>query len=187
MIDPASARMFPICADKGAALIGHATDASHVVSVSDDFAHHLSAAIGMTTRIGPSLFLKALQLDDPSSPGTQLMNAEAKRFQKAICLDIKTAHPELKGAFGALELIFSTADAIEAFTDPKRDSLIKPALKTSKALLSLVNAVEPLIPGLKNNAYFGYVSAIVTVGDIAYGLCAEAEPRGASSALLGRT
>jgi hypothetical protein len=176
MIDLASTRMSPICGERGAALIGYAGDRAHMVSVSADFAHSLSAAIGKTTSIGPSLLVKAVQLDDPSSPGARLVKQEAKRFQKAVGNDIKAAHPELNGAFRSFELILSSADAVEAFTDPKRASFVKPAIKTSKALLSLMNAVEPLVPGLTNNPCFKWASAIVTIGDLAYGIWAEAAP-----------
>jgi len=175
MIILTSTRMDPLHAQAGATLVRYAGDKERMVSVTTDVAHSFASAIGKVTKVGPDLLLKGLQLGDPSSPEAILMKEQAKRFQKAVLNEIRAAHPELKGAFQSFELILSAADAIEALTDPDRNSVIKPALKTSQALCDMVEAVAPMV-GLENNPYVKWVSAIVTVGGFAYRVCAEVEP-----------
>lgn len=81
---------------------------------------------------------------------------------------VKKYFPETTGPIDGVEFVFASHAAIGAFADPERKSYVKPLIKSSRAIVELIDIAKLAIPGLQNNPYVEVAGVIVKVGDSMY-------------------
>ena len=143
--------------------------------ISDD--HHialtgeLSKALGLTAasavKVAPDVTLTPITGDDKKITAEQKLKIQdaVVTFGASVLPLLKKYHPEILGPADGIEFIFATKKAFDAFTDSENKSVIKPVIKTTRALMELIDIITPVFPQIKNIPYLETVGVIIKVGD----------------------
>jgi hypothetical protein len=78
---------------------------------------------------------------------------------------LKNYVPQLTGPIDGIEVVFASKTAFDAWADPERTSVVKPLIKTTRALFEIVDVAQTAIPALKQVPYLDAVGVFVKVGD----------------------
>lgn len=145
-------------------------DDGHYIAVSGEVSKALGISPISPFKIGTGFTLHPVTADNGFLNIQQ--ESEIKEaidnFRKTFFPLLKKNNPELTGAIGAIELIFSTKEAIEAITDKESGSKIKPWIAGGKTVMKLLSAVDPIFPQIKQIPHFETFSVIFTIGTSAY-------------------
>jgi hypothetical protein len=153
-------------------LLSYIGSDSHTISVTGDIASETETLSNDFVALSDDQTLHAL---DEKSQGWN--DTQRRHFNNSLIGFagknlglVKKYFPEATGPVDGVELVFSSHAAINAFTDPDRKSYVKPMIKSSRALVELVDVVKLAVPALQNNPYVEVAGVIVKVGDSVYSL-----------------
>ncbi len=78
---------------------------------------------------------------------------------------LKKYVPQVSGPIDGIEVVFASKAAFDAWADPERTSVVKPLIKTTRALFEIVDVAQIAVPALNQVPYLGAVGVFVKVGD----------------------
>lgn len=136
-------------------------DLNHLVSIAPISAHSLSSGLSLSTG--------ALDVKGKALSGAQKQKrTDAYLKLGAVAGDlIKYEFPDLQGPVVTVQLVLSTYQAYEGWSDPKRTSIVQPTLDTVQALLAALNMVKPYLPPVVSST-LPVAGLLVKVGDAVY-------------------
>ena len=150
--------------------------------VADD-KHHISFSTGPGDSTGhpsiarfpvaPEVTLHAVSPDSKAWTAAQsLALAKAVATAGTATLPtIKTYYPTATPAIEGFEFVFHTIGSVHAWCDPKKTSVVKPVLKTSRAVVELFDLLKMASPALdKISPHIQAISVVIKVGDTLYQL-----------------
>lgn len=151
--------------------------------VADD-KHHIALSGGLVRdalglplltqlTVEPEVTFKAVSPDIKLwAPAQRLALAKAFATAGTSTLPtIKTYFPTAAPAVEGFEFVFHSIGAVHAWSDPKQTSVLKPILKTSRAVVELFDLLKMAAPALdKASPHVQAISVFVKVGDTLYQL-----------------
>lgn len=78
---------------------------------------------------------------------------------------LKKYVPQITGPIDGIEVVLASKTAFDAWADPERTSVVKPVIKTTRALFEIVDVAQTVLPALKQVPYLDAVGIFVKVGD----------------------
>lgn len=158
----------------GADLVASLADPDRSLFISTDIAHIAGPAAVDTATPVSGLALTAMRPPaDPHGELDQQLQKALTKLGKQALADIGKAVPGAKGPVEGLQACFATYDAIAAFGDPGRTSVVKPLVATAKAFAELVDVVDLFAPGFKANNYVQVATLLVKIGGTVYQVHAD--------------
>lgn len=154
--------------------------APKIESLVRDDGHHIVASGELSKALGveiksPVSIISGIALHPVTSENSDLtagQESEVKEaldnFKKNILPLLKTHDPEFKSQIVGVDLVFAVENTFKAFTDEKNDSKVKPWLEATKALMKLIDVIDPIFPQIKKIPYFDAIGVIVSTGSAAY-------------------
>jgi hypothetical protein len=139
----------------------------HHIAVSNDIGTSIELRPEAKVTVPSGQTLQAVPATSPNMTAEKRLAIEkaAVTFVSSTLPMFKKYYPELGGSIDGIELIFASKVAFEAWADPERKSLIKPVIKTARALVELVDVAALAVPSLKQVPYLDAVGVVVKVGD----------------------
>jgi hypothetical protein len=134
---------------------------NYLVPIEPIGTHSLSSGLSLATG---TLDVKGKALS--SAQKQKRMDAYIKLGAVAGDL-VKYQFPKLQGPVGTVQLLLSTYQAYEGWSDPTRTSIVQPTLDTVQALLAALNMLTPHLPPVVSST-LPVAGLLLKVGDAAY-------------------
>lgn len=151
-----------------------ADDPTQDVAWTSDLSHLMPNHAGSLTSVGGlQLYTTGLSaLSQKASPKKQkeIKDAHLSLATAGASL-LKDQFPQgpVPGIAGGIEVVVASMQAFDSWADPERTSIIKPTIKTARALIAALETLSPTIPVLSElSPQLKTVGLLLRFGDSVY-------------------
>jgi hypothetical protein len=139
----------------------------HHIAVSHDIGKSIELRPEAQVTVASGQTLQAVSTTSLKMTAEQRLGLEKALadFATANLPILKKAYPQLGGTIGGVELFLASKNALDAWTDPERTSLVKPLIKTARVLFDCLDVAQTHVPALKEVPYLENVGIFLKVGD----------------------
>jgi hypothetical protein len=159
------ATIAPVRRENVAALGSFIADTTHRVSISAGLTKGLGVEHAATISLPLGVELKALRGEGLTDSQRIAIEKGFVNLSNATLPQIKKHFPEISGPVEGIELILAGKAAFDAWSDPERKTIVKPMIKSTRALFELIDVIKPLVPALHQVPYLDAACAAIKVGD----------------------
>ena len=144
-------------------------DGTHRIAVTSDMLEPSElTSVSSPTISGDGFTVTGVSISEKKGLTDAQKQAIEKAFvnvSNAALPQLKKYFPEITGPIEGIELILSTKTAFDSWADPENKTIVKPMLKTTRAVFELIDVVRIAIPRLDNVPYMNEVGVLIKVGD----------------------
>jgi hypothetical protein len=147
----------------------------HRVAMTTDIAKAVGLRPEISVKVDSGQELQALtDKSGKLTPEKRLaLEKAAITFGSSTLPILKKYFPIISREIDGVEVVFASKIAFDAWADPERTNVVKPVIKTTRALFELLDVAQVVIPSINQVPYLGAVGVFVKVGDSVYQLWTE--------------